>query len=303
MPSSFSTDLARRAAGALAITTLLAGCSGIDMPGGSDESSSSSSSGEASATKVRSSPAAAAKRDDAALDRQVVSDLERVIKAHPEAHVSVAVAPVGGEEKPEVVGWPIDLIGWSTVKIPVALAVVESGQSRQDDIESAITVSDNEAAERLWSSLGSPTDASKAVEKQIRLGGDKHTRVPGQVTAPGHSAPGQTTWELADQATFTSNLPCLTGSSTVTDPMGRVHEEQQWGLGQVDDAQFKGGWGQVDEGFIVRQLGLIPGKKGDTAVTLQMRAETFEEGTAIADELGTVLKKHQADLPTGTCSS
>ena len=152
------------------------------------------------------------------------------------------------------------------------------------------------------SSLGPAPDASEATEEQLRLGGDKHTRVPGQVTSPGHSAPGQATWELADQATFTSNLPCLPGSSKVTEPMGRVSEEQQWGLGQVDGARFKGGWGEVGDGFIVRQLGLLPGAKGDTAVTLQMRTTTFEDGIAIADELGTALKKHQSALPTGTCS-
>lgn len=301
MPSSFSTDLIRRTAAALALTTVLAGCSGIDMPGGSDESSSSSTRASSSPSTT-SSPSSTADPADGGLDRRTVPDLEAVIKAHPEAHVSVAVTPVGGKEKPAVVGRPIDLIGWSTIKVPVALAVVESGQSRPDDIEQAITVSDNEAAERLWSSLGPAPDASEATEEQLRLGGDKHTRVPGQVTSPGHSAPGQATWELADQATFTSNLPCLPGSSKVTEPMGRVSEEQQWGLGQVDGARFKGGWGEVGDGFIVRQLGLLPGAKGDTAVTLQMRTTTFEDGIAIADELGTALKKHQSALPTGTCS-
>ena len=43
------------------------------------------------------------------------------------------------------------------------------------------------------------------------------------------------------------------------------------------------------------------GAKGETAATLQVRAGSHAEGTAIADELAGVLDEHGSDLPTGSC--
>src|SRR5699024_6383971 len=145
-------------------------------------------------------------------------------------------------------------------------------------------------------------EAARSVEQQLRRTGDDRTRVPGEVTAPGHSAPGQTMWRLPDQTTFAAQLPCRPGSSTVTDAMGRVADGQRWGLGQLDGARFKGGWGETPDGYVVRQLGVVPGTKGEqTAVTIQVRTGTHEQGTAIADEVAGVVGEHSGDLPTGSC--
>lgn len=290
----------RRLVGLLALAVLLGGCAGAEEGGGSTttttttKAASSPSSSTDSSSPARRTPAER-------LEGRLTTDLEEVAAAHPAAHVSVALAPVGGDTRPKVVGDDLGLVAWSTIKVPLALAVISSGQSQQNDITAALTVSDNAAAERLWTSLGTGAEASGAVEKVLRRGGDRGSDVPSEVTSPGHSAFGQTIWSLRDQTTFTSTLPCLTGSSEVTTAMGRVSPDQQWGLGQIEGARFKGGWGDTPDGYVVRQLGLLSGAKGETAATLQVRAGSHAEGTAIADELAAVLQEHAAELPTGTC--
>lgn len=289
----------RRLAGVIALATVLAGCTGTGTstdPGTSTTSRASSTSGEST-----SAGRTGGHRGTSGLDRRLVADLEKVEQAHPDAEVAVALAPVGGEEKPRVVGTAPWLIAWSTIKVPLSLAVIRSGASGDAGIEAAITASDNESAMRLWEGLGSGEQAADAVRAELRRGGDARTRVPPWITVPGYSPFGQATWRLTDQATFTAALPCLSGSSTVTDAMGRVVEGQRWGLGRIEGARFKGGWGSTPDGYVVRQLGLLPGTKGETAATVQVRTGTHEQGTAIASELADVLERHRDDLPTGSC--
>lgn len=291
----------RRLVGFLALATVLGGCAGADDDAVSTTTTTTTkaaTASESSSSSGRTTRTAPVKH----LDDQLVADLEAVEAAHPGVHVSVALAPVGGGKRPVVVGDDVGLVAWSTIKVPLSLAVIDSGQSHPNDITAALTASDNAAAERLWTSLGTGAEASSAVEKVLRSGGDKASDVPSEVTSPGHSAFGQTIWTLPNQTAFTSKLPCLSGSSEVTTKMGQVSPDQRWGLGQVDGARFKGGWGQTPDGYVVRQLGLLPGEaKGDTAATLQVRAGSHAEGTAIADELAAVLEEHGADLPTGSC--
>lgn len=293
--------MARRIVGALTAACLLGGCASGATPSATEGASSGASSAPSSGSASGTAASSAGHRRTTTLDPALVSDLEQVVTAHPDAEVSVALAPVGGRQRPQVVGKRTDLIAWSTIKVPVSLAVIGRGPSHGADVDAALTISDNAAAERLWQSLGSGTEASHAVQRQLRRGGDSNTRVPGEVTSPGHSAPGQTVWRLSDQTAFTSKLPCLTGSSAVTDAMGRVSGEQRWGLGGIDGARFKGGWGDTPDGYIVRQLGVLPGAKGETAATVQVRTVTHEQGTAIADEIAEVLRRHHDDLPTGSC--
>lgn len=233
------------------------------------------------------------------LDRAVA----QVAAAHPQADIALAWAPVGAHARVEVVGDPVPLVAWSTIKVPLALAVTRSsvGADATGDVEAAITRSDNDAALALWERLGSGEPAASAVETQLGRGEDRTTQVPAEVTVPGFSPFGQSVWRVEDQTRFTADLPCLAGSGAVTEPMGRVVDGQRWGLGQVAGARYKGGWGQTPEGYVVRQLGVVPGAKGDTAVTLQVRAGNHEEGTAIADELGAAVGEQAPRLPGGTC--
>lgn len=291
----------RRLVGSLVLAALLTGCTGA---AGTDEPTASSSAGTSRSDAAGASSTSASTsrpRTSTDLDGRLVSDLEAVAAGHPRARVSVALSPVGGDARPQVVGDEVDLVAWSTIKVPLSLAVIDSGQSHPNDLTAALTVSDNAAADRLWTSLGTGSEASGAVQAILRRGGDRSTRVPSEVTSPGHSPFGQAIWRLSDQTTFTAKLPCLSGSSDVTTAMGQVSADQRWGLGQIEGARFKGGWGGTPDGYVVRQLGLLPGTKGETAATVQVRAGSHAEGTGIADELAAVLQEHGADLPAGSC--
>lgn len=230
--------------------------------------------------------------------------MREVAADHPEADVAMAFAPVGAASEVRMVGPSTVLVAWSTIKVPLALAVIRTGAAADaaPDIHAALTASDNAAAGRLWQRLGSGERAASAVEVQLRRGGDRRTQVPPEVSVAGFSPFGQAKWALRDQTRFTAALPCLGGSSRVTDAMGRVVASQRWGLGSLDGARFKGGWGSTPDGYVVRQMGLVPGAKGETAVTLQVRAGTYEQGTAIADELAAVVRSHRRWLPVGECT-
>lgn len=281
----------------LAVGLLLALAVGAcSTPGGSESTSTSRST---TPSPVTSSPSTTAPRP---LDAALVADIQDVRRVHEAAEVSVALAPVGSSERPRVLGDAPPLVAWSTIKVPLALAVLRSGHEAPADIIAALTASDNAAAQRLWESLGSGAAASDAVERELRRGGDSRTEVPSEVTVPGYSAFGQTTWRLADQASFAAALPCLPGAARVTEAMGGVVGGQRWGLGGVDDARLKGGWGPTPEGYVVRQLGIVPGAKGGTAAAVQVRTGTHAQGTAIMDEVAAVIEQHRTALPTGSCT-
>lgn len=167
---------------------------------------------------------------------------------------------------------------------------------------SAITVSDNQAAESLWAALGGGDAAASAVGAVLAEGGDTVSQVPSVHTRAGYSIFGQTRWSLADQARFASNLPCLGGAGRVVDLMGQIAPEQQWGLGRIPGARFKGGWGPGETGgYLVRQFGLVPGDGGDMAVALAVEAPTFEAGTAALSSMADALAPSLASLPGGGC--
>ena len=85
---------------------------------------------------------------------------------------------------------------------------------------------------------------------------------------------------------------------------GEVNSFQASG-GTVRRARFKGGWGPTPQGYVARQLGIVPARGGRTAVALAVRLPggTHEEATAILGDLARVLTDHRTDLPSGTCPS
>ncbi|MFC2641830.1 MAG: hypothetical protein ACFN04_09780 [Propionibacterium acidifaciens] len=144
-----------------------------------------------------------------------------------------------------------DLPAWSTSKIPLALAVIDSGQgeAQTDSIALALEESDNSAADALWTSLGG-TDAERAdaVTQVLRRAGDGTTTVPTEQLAAGFSIFGQTQWTTDAQVGFLSQLPCLGGADEVIADMGRVDPAQAWGIGSRPGAVHKSGWGPSPAG-------------------------------------------------------
>jgi hypothetical protein len=174
-------------------------------------------------------------------------------------------------------------VAWSTMKTGVAAASIAAGTSQQALLTRAITVSDNAAAEQLWSSLGSPDQAGARVNEQLRAAGDERTRVQTQVVRQGFSAFGQTEWALTDQARFTAGLTCTAPGKRIVELMSQVVPGQRWGLGSAGvPAVFKGGWGPGDGGgYLVRQMGILTIDERPIAVSIAtLPADgSFDSGT------------------------
>lgn len=155
-------------------------------------------------------------------------------------------------------------VGWSTMKIPVAIAAVTQagghpGQATLGQMRRAITESDNNAAMAVWAGLGSPTTAAARTQAVLRQGGDTSTVVPSQVLRPGYTPFGQSNWSLTAQATFAASLPCMANTSQVLDLMGQITSSQRWGIGTLaNTVAFKGGWGPGTDGaYLVRQMAVV----------------------------------------------
>ena len=99
--------------------------------------------------------------------------------------------------------------------------------------------------------------AGRRVQAVIRDAGDDDTVVQYRRVRPPYTAFGQTRWALDDQARFSAGLRCRPSSKPVRKLMGHITASQRWGLGKVHGAKFKGGWGPVGKGYLVRQMGTI----------------------------------------------
>lgn len=207
----------------------------------------------------------------------------------------VGVALSSGEELGTIRGG----VAWSTIKVPLALAVAAREPAALDEelIELALTVSDNVAAYALWERLGPPELAAAAVQDVLVAAGDTKTRVEPQVLRAGFTPFGQTQWTLAAQVQLMDALPGLAHSDEIRDRMRRVVPEQRWGLGVLgDDVELKAGWGPDPDGrHLVRQMGIV----GSVAVALAALPEdgTIESGSAMLDRLAEWLGESLAARP------
>lgn len=192
---------------------------------------------------------------------------------------------------------------WSTIKVPIAIAAMRTDPMWASTMSSAIRQSDNGAAEKLWSALGEPGQAAASTSAVLAETG-VHLEVNQKHTRAGYSSFGQTPWSVSEQARFAAQLPCVAGAESVVADMARVTEEQRFGLGRLNGARAKGGWGPDPDGaYTVRQLGIISGPVGEVAVALWVKPQmgTFVEAKAMADTLSAGLESHLSALPTSTC--
>lgn len=218
--------------------------------------------------------------------------------------VGLAYAPVGAPERVTALGTWVSGPAWSTIKIPLSLALMrELGGVVNDSIEAAVTASNNQAAESVWEQLGDPLIAASKVRAELTAAGDPDTEVQSEVVRSGFSAFGQTHWPLAAQARFLAHIACDEGNASVVDLMGRVVPEQRWGIGAIDGVKFKGGWGPGDNGgYLVRQYGLLETASGQVAVAVATATPGgFEAGIADIDRVATWIADHLTSLPGGRC--
>lgn len=314
MRSSTSTDGASRRFGFAALASALAlvltagGCASFDMIGQPQgvvvvTETVATVTGAPTQGGVDTSPPdpeALPEPEPPRAPESSAADLDAVVAASP-LTAGIAVGPVGGAEISSAGAWQTG-VAWSTIKVPLAIAVARVSPQPLEANATAITVSDNPAADNLWAALGGGTTSSSSISTVLAEGGDTTSQVPSTHTRPGYSIYGQTRWSLADQTRFATALPCLSGAARVVDLMGQISPAQRWGLGRIPGARFKGGWGPGENGgYLVRQFGLVPGAGGDVAVSIAVEAPTFESGTGALSTMADTLAPQLASIQGGTC--
>jgi hypothetical protein len=223
--------------------------------------------------------------------------------------IGLAYAPVGLGHPAKSLGDLRVGVGWSTMKIPVAIATVKLAKDHpsQDTLRLmglAITQSDNEAAMELWTRLGSGSAAAAQTQAVLREGGDTSTVVPAQRLRPGYTPFGQANWSLAAQATFAASLPCMANTGPVLELMGQITPSQRWGIGTLDrTVAFKGGWGPGTDGaYLVRQMAVVR-LADDSRIGLSLAAlpsdGRFDTGMS---DLNAMARWVAADIRTGGAS-
>ncbi|MFE2995562.1 hypothetical protein ACFXG4_11190 [Nocardia sp. NPDC059246] len=256
-------------------------------------------------TVAAAAPSAAGSTTVLALPGSLAWDFTNDLKPSLAGKVGLAVMPVGTDRVLALGDWSSGP-GWSTMKVPLTLAALRKSSGNQVAAVNAIEYSDNSAADTLWQSLGTPEAAAQTVQDVLREGGDTETTVPATRARADYSAFGQAEWSLANQLKFAAKLPCLAQSDDVTSLMGKISSTQRWGLGNLDGAIFKGGWGPDPSGnYLVRQFGLIPVDGGQIAIAVatQPNSGSFDDGTAILTKIATLIGKHLDELKGGTCTA
>lgn len=177
----------------------------------------------------------------------------------------------------------------SSVKVPVSIAAVQKslrdGRPVEDlvpDIDQAITVSDNDAALRLWQTLGNDDEAAAELGAVLGQGGDP-TDTTVDWSREDYEGFGDIVWTLDHQTIFANKMACVLGSEKVLDAMGRLSDEHRTGLGQLEGARVKGGWGDTADGsFILREFGLVGPVGAQVPVAVAVIPEDGQEETARA---------------------
>ena len=142
---------------------------------------------------------------------------------------------------------------WSTIKVPIAIAALRADPALYPTAASAITVSDNAAAEELYWAVGPGPVNRVLAEAGLEVS------LNTEVVRPEFSTFGQTLLTPAQEAQLAGAIACLDGAGDVLGLMGSVDSGQAWGLGVLPGSMFKGGWGpELDGAYQVRQLGLMP---------------------------------------------
>lgn len=238
----------------------------------------------------------------APVDARSTEAFDRIAQRLP-AGSGLAVAPVGQPDEVRVAGELVSDVAWSTVKVPLAIAALRVAPDLEGVAEQAITVSDNTAAETLWSALGGAPGAAADVEAVMAEAGDSRTRVPTSRLRPGYSVFGQTEWGLGEQARFGSGLACLPDGGPVLHMMSRIDPSQRWGLGHVPGAAFKGGWGPTVDagGYLVRQFGMIPTRSGGIAVAIAAYGPDMDTGAARLTSIAEGIAAEVEALSAGSC--
>jgi hypothetical protein len=221
------------------------------------------------------------------------------------ADVGLAIGPTGASGGAIIFGGWTAGPAWSTSKVPVVIAAMreQNLSTPSTAMRDAITASDNDAAERVWDSLGDPDMAAQKVDAILREAGDP-TVVQASRIRPEYTAFGQTIWSLTDQERFLAKAACDSRNASVLDMMTHIEASQRWGLGTIHGSAFKGGWGPSTAGkYLVRQFGIVRTPTGTFAVALAAEPITgsFDDGVAALNAIAQWVSSNLQQWPVGTC--
>lgn len=307
---------------ALAATGAIVGYYAADNSSSGDTAARVKPTGASTATTrnvgaTRSAPTTTGKRAVQPAPRRLFTPADRVSFAGLERRLGgtsgVAVSGVGLRQPVSELGSLREGVAWSTIKVPIALAIEARfggapPPATQDLLTSAITASDNAAAEALWATLGPPDVAGATVQQVLAAAGDTSTRVETRVLRPGFTSFGQTVWSLEAQQRFVAGLSCLANAQPVLALMQQVEGDQRWGLGTLGfGTRFKGGWGPDPAGrYLVRQMGIIRlpnGRLVATSIATIPADGSFGTGTASLGAVAQWVASHinGAAVPPARC--
>lgn len=226
---------------------------------------------------------------------QIVNNVKR---RYP-GDVGIAVAnghetASAGDENP--------LQSWSSIKVPIAIAAMRNDNWWIDSMQASIKWSDNDAAIRLWNSLPDPKGEVAEVLKEAH--GTQTTFIE-EVTEPTYDAFGEPLWSVPEQAQFANHLTCIADSEEVVAAMGDIDPDQSYGLGKLNNAHFKGGWGPDDEtgAYSARQFGLVTIGGTDVAVSIFAQSDegNYDTEQLMLTMMARKLAKLAGRLPAAEC--
>lgn len=210
--------------------------------------------------------------------------------------LGVAVAAPGGVV---AAGYTEASPAWSTIKVPIAIAALRRDPFTISAAIPAITVSDNAAAQQLYSTVG------PAAVNDILAEAGISTPVNEAMLRPEFSTFGQTALSVTDEAQLAAALPCMASAGPVLELMGQIDPGQAYGLGAIPGARFKGGWGpDVAGAYQVRQFGLIPlndATHTPAALTALPGDGTYGTGQAMLTYASQLLSELRDSLPAASC--
>ncbi|WP_284853810.1 hypothetical protein [Corynebacterium sp. MSK072] len=254
---------------------------------------------EAAPADAQSDAAKAAEDGGPAVAGDLQRELDRIAANYGNVGIAVSdgtTTVAAGRTTPET--------AWSTSKVPVLIAAHRAGLIGPDVVTSAITYSNNEAAQSAWDALGGSAQAAQAAQQVLAEAGDTTTQVQSQVTRPEFSAFGQTQWSVGDQAAFMAKLRCVNGAEPILTAMSTPDPAQSYGLRNLEGAALKSGWGpDTAGGYDVRQMGLATIGGREVAVALIASAPDGQYASAQPLLSGMALDLSKADVawPTPAC--
>lgn len=211
--------------------------------------------------------------------------------------IGIAVAGANGVT---MAGFDAPSPAWSTIKVPIAIAALRANPGLYADAQAALTVSDNDAAARLYDAAG--PDAVNQVLAEMGVGAQVNT----VLTRPGFSTFGQTMLTTGQEAVMAGQLACVPGAGDVVALMRQVDASQAYGLGTTGDAAYKGGWGPDEAGmYTTRQFGLMPrgdGTVAAVAITALPADGSYGAGQGMLNAAALALQEQAGLLPQTACS-